>query len=70
MTCQNPDGCGNSTDRTALIAGKNSTFLVVRCLQVLRHKFFLSSEIDVQHPFVCVDEKYFTVKYFTHFLLL
>ncbi|KAG5557839.1 hypothetical protein RHGRI_007919 [Rhododendron griersonianum] len=41
VTCQNPDGCGNSTDRTALIAGLTSglgTALVASIIGILIYK--------------------------------
>ncbi|KAH7856004.1 hypothetical protein Vadar_031536 [Vaccinium darrowii] len=41
VTCQNPDGCGNSTDRTALIAGLTSglgTALVASVIGILLYK--------------------------------
>ncbi|XP_058207152.1 wall-associated receptor kinase-like 20 [Rhododendron vialii] len=41
VTCQNPDGCGNSTDRTALIAGLTSglgTALVASIIGILLYK--------------------------------
>lgn len=41
VTCQNPDGCGNSTDRTALIAGLTSglgTALVAAVIGILLYK--------------------------------